>query len=177
MKIIAVRHGETIHNKKRRVMGSRIDSPLTEEGRREAEEQVERIRKEEPTALYSSPLTRALQTAEILSKALDLPITIRDGLKERDVGSLSGATYTEMAKKAGLKNPEEIPYDFTPFGGESSEEVAQRVTKFLNYVHEKHSADPAILVITHAHIIRMLYQIYKQEATDVSNVCVHPFEV
>ncbi|MEX1014255.1 MAG: histidine phosphatase family protein [Candidatus Paceibacterota bacterium] len=179
MRIIAVRHGETKYNKERKVMGSRIDAPLTKEGIREVQEALPKLKESNSTKIYSSPLLRTKETAEIIAHELSLLIEYRDELKERDVGTLSGEMYEKIAMITGYKDINSIEYDYSMYGGESSNDVQRRIQDFLNEVKKKHKNDPAIIVVTHSQIIRILYLLQNKSVTNnkVDNVCIHPFTI
>ncbi len=88
-----VRHGVTDHNKARLILGQ-ADIPLNEEGRQQAKRAAEICaRISGLTVILSSPLSRALETAEIISERIERPIRIVDGLKERYWGSLQGQCH------------------------------------------------------------------------------------
>ena len=78
------------------------DSPLTEIGIRQAKNIVEILKSYDFDLIISSPLKRALQTAEIISKTLNIEIEVNDLFKERDNGIFAGLTFEE----AEIKYPE-----------------------------------------------------------------------
>ena len=133
MKLIFIRHGQTDWNKEKKLMGQ-TDIPLNEEGLAQARAVAETLAGDFD-ALYSSPLKRAYQTAEIISERLKKPIIVREELKERGFGSLAGQSWDEIAvaTKEDLKAvTKEERYDFRPWGGESAEDVTARLTAFLD---------------------------------------------
>ena len=93
MNLIIVRHAESTGNAEDRLQGQH-DFPLSERGRRQAALLRGRFESEgyEPTHIYSSPLSRTLETARIASAGWDLPITEWDDLMETDIGVFSGLT-------------------------------------------------------------------------------------
>lgn len=90
LSLVLVRHGETEWMERGRLHG-RLDSPLTAAGRLHAEQAAQRLRGGHFEALYSSPLGRALRTAEILGDAVGLAPQPLDGLAELDFGWMEGA--------------------------------------------------------------------------------------
>src|SRR3989344_1327026 len=96
MKIFMVRHGETDYNVAKRIPGQEIDQSLNATGRKQAEERAEERAGMTVDVMFSSPLKRAGETAEIIAKGLNLQILYRDELKERSFGSLSGKTFEEV---------------------------------------------------------------------------------
>src|SRR5665647_97279 len=95
MKIYIVRHGETDSNKARKAQGQRINEFLNSEGVRQTEELTSNIDKDFDV-IFTSPLKRAAQTAEILAKEIKAPVIVREEIIERDYGNLSGKTTEEM---------------------------------------------------------------------------------
>ena len=90
-----VRHGETDWNRQRRFQG-RADQPLNEAGRGQARELAELLHGEPVSAVYTSPLRRALETAEILAGNFGLRPEPLDALLEIDVGAWEGLTIDEV---------------------------------------------------------------------------------
>lgn len=95
-KVLILRHGKTEANYERRYIGSRTDIPLSEEGINAVSEKADNIRKlaEKYIFLVSSPMQRAVQTAEILFPGEKL-LTV-EGLKEIDFGDFEGKNYEEL---------------------------------------------------------------------------------
>lgn len=88
--IYIFRHGQTDYNAARRAMG-RLDIPLNETGLQQASELADKMSDTKIQAIYSSPLSRAMQTAQIVSgKIGNAPIMQNDGLMERNMGKLQG---------------------------------------------------------------------------------------
>jgi len=151
--IVLVRHGETDWNRDRRFQGH-ADVPLNEDGRRQARELAQRLVEERFVAAYSSPLSRALETAWILGAHLDLEVEARDGLKEVDVGSWSGLTTAEAESR--------FPDGYRRWAadhsggwtdGETYVELGERVVAELLLLAEQHP-DEEILVVTHGGAMR-----------------------
>ena len=90
MRLYFVRHGESVVNVLRIISNRDWKYPLTELGLQQAQGLAERLRGEGITHLYSSPVMRAVQTAEILSAALGVPDRQVEALRENDNGSLEG---------------------------------------------------------------------------------------
>ncbi|HWH04956.1 MAG TPA: histidine phosphatase family protein, partial [Gaiellaceae bacterium] len=96
--IVLARHGETDWNREQRFQGH-ADRPLNELGREQARELAERLRNDRIDAVYSSPLVRALETAETVAAALGLPVETREALREVDVGSWEGLSRDEIEER------------------------------------------------------------------------------
>jgi len=86
--LYVVRHGENPANLNREFSYRLIDYSLTERGVRQAEETAVFFREKGIAAIYSSPLKRALETAQIIATPLDLPVTIIEEFRENNVGDL-----------------------------------------------------------------------------------------
>ena len=93
-RLYLIRHGQSAGNAEGR-FGGHGPTPLSELGERQAELVGEALAREGITAIYSSDLSRAVQTAEPLSRRLGLPIHQRSAFRERNVGVLEGLTFDE----------------------------------------------------------------------------------
>ena len=131
--IYIIRHGQTDLNKKR-VLQSRIDAPLNDEGIMQAEDAGERLRSEDISfdMIFSSPLKRAVQTARIIAGD-DIPLQIDERLLEMDYGPYEGADLTSP--------PPELSHFFSDFvnnpapeGMEPLARVVERAGQFLSKV-------------------------------------------
>ena len=148
-----VRHGSTEWNKERRFQG-RADIPLSEEGReqaRKAKKMIDRLFFEE---IFSSPLSRAVETAKIITCGRHLPIRIDDRLIERSFGSFEGELMAGIDINAlHILRPD--------YGGETLEENAARFRDFLDDLAQ-HSSKKDFLIVTHGgsigNFIRILYR-------------------
>ncbi|XP_021752724.1 phosphoglycerate mutase-like protein 4 [Chenopodium quinoa] len=158
--IIVVRHGETEWNALSKMQGQ-TDIDLNEAGRQQAIKVAERLSKEPNiSAIYSSDLKRALDTAETIASRCGLQVVTDTDLRERHIGDLQGLTYSEAPKVnpiafEALKSPrkdQEIPG-----GGESKDQVFRRCTTSLERIAEKHRGE-RVVVVTHGSIIEKLYK-------------------
>ncbi|VVA43745.1 conserved hypothetical protein [Candidatus Roizmanbacteria bacterium] len=155
MKIYVIRHGRTELNKEKKVNGE-IDEPLIKEGVEQAKTIVAFIPKS-VKYIYTSPLLRARQTAEIINLKLNLPIDIKDELTEVHMGSLAGKSWEEMESGLELKKKHRtVQFDYRAYGGESAKNVKKRIIAFFKSIQRKHG-DNEILVITHGGVIRLIH--------------------
>lgn len=179
MTLYFVRHGETEYNRHHQLMGQRIDASLDSTGRQQAHQVIPKIPKDF-TIIYSSPLKRAAETAKIIADFFNKNIEIRQELKERDFGKLSGMNWHEIDSIAGealSEQDENLTYDYTKFHGESVEQVRARLQKFLDEVRVKHDKDH-VVVVTHYGIINLMNTMYPhKEHHKLSNSSVHKFEI
>jgi broad specificity phosphatase PhoE len=127
MWLYCVRHGESVHNAEGRIQGQ-LDVPLSDFGRRQGEAIAEALAALPIDAIYASPLLRALETAQIVARRLNLPIRIDDRLKEINVGVFQNRLRSEVAQLY----PDEFARwtsgepDFAVPGGESRRELQVR---------------------------------------------------
>jgi broad specificity phosphatase PhoE len=148
--LVLVRHGETDWNRERRFQG-RADLPLNEAGRGQARELAERLHGEPVSALYTSPLRRASETAEILAERFGLQVQPLDALLEIDVGAWEGLTIDEVR----ATYPERADADWRSGweDGETYEELSKRVVPALVALGAKHEGEQ-VLAVTHAGPLR-----------------------
>lgn len=151
--LLLARHGETADNAARRFQGSR-NPPLNERGRAQAAALAEALRGEPIAALWTSPLARAAETAEIVGAALGLPPQLDDRLREIDVGDWAGRTYAEALAEVPDAIERWLAGDlsFRFPGGESLAEQTERVVAALEDIRA--GAVPA-LVVCHGGVIRV----------------------
>jgi probable phosphoglycerate mutase len=182
MKIYIVRHGETYSNKAKKAQGQRINESLNSEGIRQAEELTSNIDKDFDV-IFTSPLKRAAQTAEILAKEIKAPVIVREEIIERDYGSLSGKTWEEMfefgeGKIDFRKMDFELEYDYRPYGGECAEDVKKRLLKFIEELKKDYS-DKKVLIIAHGGILKMAHFLFLEEKVQHTpkNASIYEFDI
>ena len=156
MEIFLVRHGQTQANREQRVQG-RSDPPLDETGRLQAQRLADRLRSVPVRAVYSSPLRRALQTADAIAAPHALPVTVEPGLIEMDVGALDGLSYAEMREQYGqfLKMWRHDAGAVRMPGGENLREVRERSWPILQQLSERYR-DGAAIIVSHAFTLQGL---------------------
>jgi 2,3-bisphosphoglycerate-dependent phosphoglycerate mutase len=143
--IVLVRHGETDWNLERRYQGH-LDPPLNAAGRAQSEQLARELAGEAFDAIYSSDLSRALETAEIVGARLGLPVATDPGLREVDLGSWAGLTRAQVLERFG----ESPTHD-----GETRREHTGRVVEAVRRIAARHPTG-SILVITHGGSIRAI---------------------
>jgi broad specificity phosphatase PhoE len=137
-----------------------LEFPLSEEGRRQARLAGRALAGESLDGLYSSPLSRAFETAEIISYEAGFPgdvVAVR-GLMERRGGLLEGTTlaerevrYPRLMKKL-LSIPEEESW--VVVGAETDEEVLARFELSISEIRARHQAGARIVVVSHGGAMR-----------------------
>lgn len=173
MKIYAIRHGLTELNKKG-IFNGHIDEELSPEGIEQAKIAIPLIPKE-IKKIYSSSQKRAKQTAEIINSELKVPISFHDELGELSMGTLDGQDFTEERK---IKH-KSLQYDWSPYGGESVEDVKKRILKILNEIRlATIKNDGEVLVVTSGGIIRLLHFLETGTLLDsIGNMSVLTFDL
>ncbi len=147
MRLILVRHGETYWNEQRRVQGGASDIELNEVGLKQATKLVAFLKDENIDAVISSPLKRALVTAQIIANQHQLPVEIHDGLKEINVGELEGlalsslsVTFSQLLMQWWRGGSERLP------GGESFVELQERCWGAVEPLLVKHENGTAVII-------------------------------
>jgi broad specificity phosphatase PhoE len=150
MKLILVRHGETEWNKQRRIQGCRSDTRLSPKGLEEADRLAVVLRKERIDAIYSSPLKRAAETAQIIAEACKLPVHLFNELREIDAGELDGLFERELigAYETAWKDLRNGNASTPLPGGESLQDVQKRTSWAVDRMLEKH-IDGTVVVVAH----------------------------
>lgn len=149
LRLYITRHGQTVWNLEHRYQGQG-DSPLTEEGERQAARLAGRLTAVPLDAVYSSDQRRAWRTAQVVTSGRALDVVQDPAWRERAYGDWEGMTRPDIAARfpdqwrahaedrAGSKPP----------GGENLREVQQRVVTALAALRERH-AGQQVLVVTH----------------------------
>ena len=153
--IILVRHGETEWNVQE-VFRGRTDVELNQTGIKQAELLAEHLSHLKLDAIYSSPLRRAVKTAEIIASRQRLNVEIAPGLIDFDYGKWQGLSHQEVKDKykklytEWLKNPHQVKMS----DGETLDEVRKRALMVVNEVIAKH--DGTIALVSHRVVNKVL---------------------
>jgi 2,3-bisphosphoglycerate-dependent phosphoglycerate mutase len=155
--VCVARHGETDWNIAGILQGW-IDVEINDQGRRQAYELVGTFSGVGFLQVYSSPLIRALETAQIVARSLRLaPPICDDGLKERNFGEIQGIPKSELADlnpvllQQILKRNPAISFE----QGESMDEFADRVLAAIMGIGARHPGQ-RVLVITHGWVMDVI---------------------
>ena len=154
VRVILVRHGETDWNQSRRIQGGGSDTLLNERGKQQSENLTLRLKPEKIQAIYSSPLQRALDTAQAISRYHQLEVEIESSLREIEVGELEGTTVAETGKHLAQLLTEGSQGEALPKmpGGESLTDVQQRGWSTITRLADKHP-DGVFVVVSHYVVI------------------------
>lgn len=156
MRIRLVRHGESEGNVAATLQGCRLDTPLSARGRRQAESLAIRLQGEDVDSVFSSPMTRARETAEIVSAPHGLGITLDADLVEFDWGTWTGRPLDEEMERevASLRARwRSGDTEVSPPGGESPLRAAQRARRALSRLQAEGVLAP--LVVAHGRFNRI----------------------
>ena len=155
-RFILVRHGQTGWNKDERFRG-RADIELDETGLQQAQLTAERMMEWEISAVYSSPLKRAVSTAQAIADRFGLSVVTLDGLNDMNFGQWEGMLVSEVREKhAKLFNEWRLhPESFAVPGGESLEDVRKRVVKTVGELALEHEGQ-TIALVTHRVVCKVL---------------------
>ncbi len=166
MKLYIARHGETDWNKVNKIQG-REDISMNQKGIEQVMKVSEGLKNIKFEKIYSSPLDRALQTAKLISGSED--IIIDETIYEIGFGALEGLEYGDIRgkEKKDLNDDQEkiwnffeAPHKYKPIeGGESYEDLINRVNKFLKEMKSKHAKNENVLVVTHSTFIHALVSV------------------
>jgi probable phosphoglycerate mutase len=150
--IVMVRHGETNWNRDNRFQGH-ADPPLNETGRRQARALARDLRDDRLSALYTSPLQRAAETAAIVARELELEVRLLEALREVDVGSWSGLTRAEVEDRFPEGYRRWLDYGHGWDDGETYADLGRRVLAGLVEIAATHPGE-RVLAVTHGGPIR-----------------------
>ena len=162
-----IRHGQSEGN----ILGTEClvmnNTPITQKGIEEAKS-IARYFKENNinvTDIYTSPLGRAHQTAEIIAQELGLAIKAKEGLRERNWGLWCDLKWDQVSEKLSNMNIDER-YSFVPDGGESWKQMEERLLGSLEEIAEENDAGENILIITHRGCLRAILPVLARAAKD-----------
>jgi len=150
--IYFVRHG-AVENPKNRVYGRLPGFPLSKIGREQAKKLAEYFSSHKIAAVFSSPLTRARQTAIPIAKSLHLPLNISKMIIETDVAGWHGMTLAERERTFEFKIYKESPTQFL-VGNETLEQTGKRVARFCQIICRKFGGRE-IIAVSHEDSIRL----------------------
>ena len=159
--VVLIRHGESQWNLENRFTGW-VDVPLSPKGEQEAREAGEKLRAFRFDHAFTSVLTRAIKTLEIVLDVIGqsgLPVEQHQALNERMYGELQGLNKTETAEKYGEAQVKlwRRSYDVRPPGGESLQDTAERVLPYYReHIWPRLAKGETLLVVAHGNSLRAL---------------------
>ena len=160
MRLVFVRHAESVGNAEHRLQGH-ADFPLSDLGRTQAERLFIRFKAErlEPTHVFSSPLKRVAETAQIVSREWPVEVSYTDDLKEYDIGVFSGLTWEEAETAyPQMARAFRTSEDWGEVeGAESLQDIRRRAERVVRGLLEGRGSDDVVVAFAHGGIIlRML---------------------
>jgi len=166
-RLILIRHGETEWNVEGRYQGQ-ADPPLNQRGLAQAHQLAQKLRGVGLDVLYSSPLRRALQTAQILAEALEVSLHTEPRLMEIHQGEWQTLLYTEIAARYPelFDRWQTEPWTVTLPGGENIAQVQERVYAAVDEILSRHEGQ-CIGMVAHRLPITLLKIRYQGLDPDV----------
>ncbi|HEX7774497.1 MAG TPA: histidine phosphatase family protein [Pyrinomonadaceae bacterium] len=154
--VLLIRHGQSQGNAERR-FGGHTATPLSARGHRQAELTARTLKSESLTAIYSSDLARAIETARPLSNLTGLPIQDTSAFRERSVGVMEGLTFEAAAQQHPEQYAALLRRDFEHVltGGESYRQLLDRARQKLDDIIEQNRGGK-IAVFSHTGTICIL---------------------
>ena len=156
--MLVIRHGATALNLENppRLQGRGVDEPLAALGVRQAEQTRETLRRCQLQAIYSSPLRRARQTAEILAAGQGLTVNMHDGFQEGDVGRWENLSWDQIRAQEpqAYQRFMDDPATYGYAGGETFADVAMRVQPVFSELLQRHEGQ-IIAVVSHQIVCRV----------------------
>jgi probable phosphoglycerate mutase len=156
--LIVIRHGETAWNRERRMQGI-TDTPLSELGRAQARALGRRLASHGFSALYSSDLSRARDTALAIAGRTGRGVVADPRLRERRFGIFEGLTAAEINSRFPAEHVRFTSHDpeYEVPGGESARAFTQRCLGCLAEIAERHGGEE-VVVVTHGLVLDSLYR-------------------
>ena len=154
--VYLVRHGQTAWNKEE-VFRGRADIPLNETGRKEALLTGQYLKGVKVDLVYSSSLSRAVETAEAIARHQGKEVQILDGLIDIHFGRWQGVSHEEVRERYGdlYRQWKDTPHLIRFPGGESLEEVRERALRVIYEAIQNH-ADETLVMVSHRVVNKIL---------------------
>jgi 2,3-bisphosphoglycerate-dependent phosphoglycerate mutase len=154
--VLLIRHGQSKGNAERR-FGGHTATPLSARGRRQAELTARALKSESLTAIYSSDLARAMETAKPLANLTGLRVNGTSAFRERSVGVMEGLTFEDAAQQHPEQYAALLRRDFEHVltGGESYRQLLDRARQKLDEIIFEHHGGK-IVVFSHTGTICIL---------------------
>jgi len=167
-----LRHGETDYHAAQRLLG-RKDIGLNEKGKEQARRAAGFFAELKLTAVYSSPLSRCMETALPVAESQGLEIEVVQGLIEVDMGEWDGRSVKELFSEEGelvgawMRNPSSVAIP----GGEDFGVVKERVMRATREITARHPGEDRVLIVAHGGPIRgILCEALKMDLDDMLRI-------
>lgn len=171
MRLLLIRHGETLINVKGLTHYTNDVVSLNPKGREQAKLLIPVCKKNNIEIIYTSPEARSIDTTNAITSALQIPGKILDDFHERQWGKWEGQPWDKIEKVLNTM-PLRERYIFVPPGGESWEQMELRIRHGLDYILEQEHKSAAI--VTHGGVLRALIPLLRQ--TSISGSLGYQFK-
>ena len=163
MKVYVLRHGTTVWNEEGRTQGRR-QNKLSKAGKELATQTAEKLKNEKIDVIYSSPLMRTMQTANIVNKYHNSKINRCELLTEVDQGVFSGKLWRKLTDHEKQLKAERHPST----GMETYEQAYERVKEFVETILKNETCEN-VMIVSHNNLCSMFELIFTGVAPDFSN--------
>jgi len=153
--LLLIRHGENEYVKTGKLAGRLPGIHLNERGRKQAAELAEALKQIPLKAIYSSPLERAVETAEPIVEGRKLEIQLRPELMDNDIGKWQGRSLKQLNRTKIWKKVQQAPSRFKFPEGESFLETQTRIASCLDDIAASHKPKDIVAVVFHADPIKL----------------------
>jgi isoleucyl-tRNA synthetase len=180
-KVIFLRHGESVKNRKHILDDSPAGSPLTHLGKTEAKEAAERIAKMGGVAaVYTSPIERAKETAHLIASHFKKAVTVEEGFREVDSGGWDGKRDDDASTKETKDAYYALPLEARQNAkrgttGESWADVEARMLEAFQRVVAKHRGESVLIVSHEGPIVELIRSLRGLSLSDTDR-CYHELE-
>lgn len=157
MRIYLVRHGQTVRGREETFRG-RMDAPLDDMGRKQAAAVATALRDVKLVAVYTSPLSRSVDTARAIAVSHGINIIVRDALTDIDVGEWEGLSTDRIRSDYGrlYLDWQTGPDSFTFPGGESLSDVSDRAMAAMGKIVSSHEHDDELVIVSHRVLTKLI---------------------
>lgn len=169
--IILVRHGENEFVKKGKLAGRLPGVHLNNHGQEQAQAAAqmlaELLKDSPPKAIYSSPLERAVETAEPIARTFNLEVQIREGLLETNCGEWAGQSVKALSRLKVWKTVQQRPSMFTFPGGETFMGSQHRIVTELQELAGRYEEKDILICVSHADPIKLAISYFLGQPIDL----------
>jgi probable phosphoglycerate mutase len=146
-----MRHGQAYNNVQKLLVGRNLESHLTNLGREQVRNTAQILKTIDIDQIYSSPVIRTVETAEIVSDTIDMPFQKDERLFEIELGKLVGMYYEDLINKHGnlfvkFYSDDDNENSLLEFEVESFGAVKQRISELLKEITIKHQNENVLLI-------------------------------
>jgi probable phosphomutase (TIGR03848 family) len=153
--LLLIRHGENEFVKTGKMAGRMPGVHLNEHGRQQATDLAKALSEVPLKAVYSSPLERAVETAEPIAEVRKLEVQLRPELLENDIGKWQGRSLRQLSRTKKWRVVQQAPSRFTFPEGESFLETQTRIASCLDEIAASHKPKDIVAVVFHADPIKL----------------------